>query len=108
MTVVCFARILNFDIPDLTDGAEERIGTQSVVPAPARRVAAPYGVNCDISRRGGYQPPDIGTQSVVPAPARPVVAPYGEGAFHIRRARRLGVPSAKRQTVQTNKLVRTP
>ena len=26
-------------------------------------------------------------------------APYGESAFHIRRARPLGVPSAKRQTV---------
>ena len=33
-------------------------------------------------------------------------APYGEGAFHIRRARPLGVPSAKRQTVQTNEFVR--
>ena len=33
-------------------------------------------------------------------------APYGEGAFHIRRARRPGVPSAKRQTVQTNEFVR--
>ena len=33
-------------------------------------------------------------------------APYGEGAFHIRRARPLGVPSAKRQTVQTNRFVR--
>ena len=43
---------------------------------------------------------------VVPAPARRVVAPYGEGAFHIRRARPLGVPTAKRQTVQTNGFVR--
>ena len=34
-------------------------------------------------------------------------APYGEGAFHIRRARPLGVPSAKRQTVQTNRFVRS-
>ena len=33
-------------------------------------------------------------------------APYGEGAFHIRRARPLGVPSAKRQTVQMNEFVR--
>ena len=33
-------------------------------------------------------------------------APYGEGAFHIRRARPLGVPTAKRQTVQTNRFVR--
>ena len=32
-------------------------------------------------------------------------APYGEGAFHIRRARPLGVPSAKRQTVQGNRFV---
>ena len=39
-------------------------------------------------------------------PARRVVAPYGEGAFHIRRARPLGVPTAKRQTVQTNEFVR--
>ena len=30
---MCFARILNFDIPDLTAGTKERIGMQSIVPA---------------------------------------------------------------------------
>ena len=40
---MCFARILNFDIPDLTAGTKERIGMQSIVPAPARPVVAPYG-----------------------------------------------------------------
>ena len=47
-SVVCFARIWNFDIPDLTDGAKERIATQSVVPAPAR--AASFLVGAAISR----------------------------------------------------------
>ena len=46
------------------------------------------------------------TYLVVPTPARRVVAPYGEGAFHIRRARPLGVPTAKRQTVRRNEFVR--
>ena len=53
---MCSARILNFEIPDLTDGTKESLGTQPEVPARADNIR-PYSENCEISRRGGYQPP---------------------------------------------------
>ena len=75
------------------------------VPAPARRGRralrrgyVPLSQDAP-ARRAVREAEDstdkqVCTHSVVPA--------CGEGAFHRRRARRLGVPSAKRQTVQAN------
>ena len=56
---------------------------------------APYGVLLPISRAR------ISESKVLD-----LIAHYGEGAFHIRRARPLGVPTAKRQMVQTNEFMR--
>ena len=77
---------------EAADSRHERVCTYLVVPAPARRVVS-AAVRDEGALRMRHTPCGC--------------APYGEDAFHIRRARPLGVPTAKRQTVQGNGAVRT-
>ena len=82
-------------VREAADSTDERVCTHLVVPAPARRV-----VSAAVR--------DEGALRMRRAPCGYCgCAPYGEGALEGRRARPLGVPPAKRQTVQINKFVCT-
>ena len=51
------------------------ISKAQVLKSKVLDVTTYYGVGCDISRRGGYQPP-AGTQPVVPAHGGDMSLPY--------------------------------